>query len=575
MFAGSGFSKMNWRAGWVVLLILALGGVLGTSLLTHNARVRAAPQPVSTPTGPDRFTSITVDIILYEWWMIAWKDNNIYCALWVEHEGLPTDNELSWACNPQVYAEWKAYSVPCKAENIRECPGYYLQNVSSKPSKKEITVKLPPPQVWVSVENCNPDPDGWCSTQPKLVLTGEEPLPNETITSIQGYAGSDAFSCAGARCEFSLEKTQSEGVSLQFWAFSSYGDSSNVFTALVRVLTQGGQNDGQRLTKRWYVDVLSSQWTGARIASCAITWDAFPPTEGLPEWLTTPEFPEQLTSSIPYAYLAGNLIAQGVVDVRACADGGLTSAGTASPCGLEAARPAVEQWQNQFDHLIHDIALKTDVPAQLLKNLFSRESQFWPGVFRNGEDVGLGQLTDNGADTVLLWNRAFFDDFCPLVLDKRICENNSYTGLNEANRRLLRGALVASVDATCAECPLGIDLSRANFSVSVFGRTLLANCEQAGKIVQNVTGQSPGRSLDYETLWKLTLVNYNAGPGCLSEAVQQAYAAASSQVPFGWDLIAQSLDPACRGAIQYVEDISKPQPAPPTPTPAALPSSGN
>ena len=63
----------------------------------------------------------------------------------------------------------------------------------------------------------------------------------------------------------------------------------------------------------------------------------------------------------------------------------------------------------------------------------------------------------------------------------------------------MRGALVASVDATCANCPLGIDLSRANFSVSVFGRTLLANCEQTGKIVQNVTGKSAGRTLDYET----------------------------------------------------------------------------
>lgn len=543
-------------------------------MMTRLGLVQAAPHPVNTPIGPDRFTYLTVDITLYEWWLIAWKNNNIYCALWVDHEGLPTDNELSWACDEQVYKEWKAYSAPCTAENIRECPGYYLQNVSSKPSKKEITVKLPPPQVWVSVENCNPDPDGWCSTQPQLVLTGEEPLPNESITSIQGYAGNDAFSCQGARCEFSLEKTTSEGVQLQFWAYSTYGDSSNVFTALVRVLTQGGESDGQRLVKRWYVNVLSTQWIGARIASCAISWDAFPPTEGLPEWLTTPEFPEQLTSSIPYAYLAGNLIIQGVVDVSTCADGGLTPEGTASACGLEAAKPSVEQWQNQFDHLIHDIALKTDVPAQLLKNLFSRESQFWPGVFRNGDDVGLGQLTENGADTTLLWNRAFFDDFCPLVLDKKACENNSYSSLSEANKKLLRGALVASVDATCAQCPLGIDISRANFSVSVFGRTLLANCEQTGKIIQNVTGKSPGRTLDYETLWKLTLVNYNAGPGCLSEAFEQANQAASKETPLGWDLVAQALDPGCRGAIGYVEDISQPQPTP-TPTLTPTPSSGN
>ncbi len=537
-------------------------------MVTKPGFVRAASVLVNTPPGPDRFTSITVDITLYEWWMIAWKDNNIYCALYVDHEGLPTNNELSWACDEQVYKEWIAYSAPCSAENTRDCPGYYLQNVSSKPSQKEITVKLPPPQVWVSVENCNPDPDGWCSTQPVLVLTAEEPLPNESITSIQGFVGSDAFSCQGERCEFSLEKTTSEGVELQFWAYSTYGDSSDSFTALVRVLTQGDESDEERLVKRWYVDVLSAQWTGARAASCAISWDAFPPPEGLPEWLTTPEAPEYLTSSIPYAYLAGNLISQGVVDVSECADGGLTSEGTASACGLEAARPDVEQWQNQFDSLIYDIALKTEVPAQLLKNLFSRESQFWPGVFRNGDDVGLGQLTENGADTALLWNRSFFDDFCLLVLDKSVCENNAYSGLSESQRKLLRGALVASVDATCANCPLGLDLSRANFSVAVFGRTLLANCEQAGKIVQNVTGQSAGRSFTYEDLWRLTLVNYNAGPGCLSEAVEQAHQTGGNLM--SWNLVAQALDPACQGAIGYIEDVSRPLPDI-TPTPAPSP----
>ncbi len=215
----------------------------------------------------------------------------------------------------------------------------------------------------------------------EIGLNRRRTLPNESITSIQGYAGSDAFSCQGSRCEFSLEKTTSEGVELQFWAYSTYGDSSDTFTALVRVLTQGGEDDEQRLVKRWYVDVLSTQWTGARIASCAISWDAFPPTEGLPDWLTTPESSEELTSSIPYAYLAGNLIAQGVVDVRACADGGLTAGGSASPCGLESAHPAVEEWQNQFDTLIYDIAIKTDVPAQLLKNLFSARASSGQAYF--------------------------------------------------------------------------------------------------------------------------------------------------------------------------------------------------
>ncbi len=42
------------------------------------------------------------------------------------------------------------------------------------------------------------------------------------------------------------------------------------------------------------------------------------------------------------------------------------------------------------------------------------------------------------------------------------------------------------------DCPLGIDMTQADFSVGVFGRTLLANCEQAGRIVRNVSGGAPG-----------------------------------------------------------------------------------
>jgi len=42
------------------------------------------------------------------------------------------------------------------------------------------------------------------------------------------------------------------------------------------------------------------------------------------------------------------------------------------------------------------------LPAQLLKNLFARQSQFWPGVFRDNPDAGLSQLTENGADPALL-----------------------------------------------------------------------------------------------------------------------------------------------------------------------------
>ena len=208
---------------------------------------------------------------------------------------------------------------------------------------------------------------------------------------------------------------------------------------------------------------------------------------GTPSWLSTPVHHEDLASDIPYTYLAANLIIQGAVDARACPDGGLLPGGGVNACGLEAARPAVNTWQDQFDGLILDASQKTGVPAHLLKNLFARESQFWPGVLRTLGDLGLGQLTENGADTTLIWNPSFFAQFCPLVLSGEAC-GKGYLHLKPYEQLLLRQALVGSVNATCADCPLGLDLGEANFSVTVFAHTMVANCEQAGRVVRNITG---------------------------------------------------------------------------------------
>jgi hypothetical protein len=359
----------------------------------------------------------------------------------------------------------------------------------------------------------------------------------------------EPFSC-GAPCRIRLAPTDESGVTVEFWAFSSYGDSSESYTAQVRV-AESTEGDPDRTY--WYVDVLSSQWTGTPVASCADSWESFPPVGGPPTWLTTPKRAEDLTTEVPYNYLAANLIQTGVVDASDCENGGmLPDSYGANTCGLRAAHPAVLEWQNRFDSLILEVARETGVPAQMLKNLFARESQFWPALFVDS-DIGLGQLTENGADTTLLWNPSFFFQFCPLVLPSDRC-NQGYLHLDEDEQTILRLGLVNIVNATCADCPLGIDLTRADFSVSVFGHTLLANCEQAGRIVRNVSRKAPGEAASYEDLWKFTLVNYHAGPGCLGDAVQIT---AELGQAIEWENVASNLLGVCTSAIEYVDDISQ------------------
>jgi hypothetical protein len=90
---------------------------------------------------------------------------------------------------------------------------------------------------------------------------------------------------------------------------------------------------------------------------------------------------------------------------------------------------------------------------------------------------------------------------------------------------------------------------------------MLANCEQAGKIVENVTNQRPGMSVSYEDMWRFTLVNYNAGPGCLSDAMEKAN---ENGEGFTWDNVAGQLDEVCKLAVDYVNDISKAGPSSPS-----------
>lgn len=533
---------------WIGVLFL-LQAIFGTGFSSQPKSQLAA----NPPPGPDRYTTINVKYTAYTWWVATWSNNTVACSVIVDHKGQPTLPEIYRDCGETVYNKWLV-QPPCdKHIKSETCIGYYTFLVSTEPAEKEIPTQLPAATAWLTLDGCDPvasTSTNICENDPTLVITGQEPLPNQTITSIEGTINGEPFSCEGLVCKVPLPETDEVGAPIEFWAWSSYGDSSPVLTAQVRV-SHTDQGDPDQLY--WYVDVLSNQWQGQPVASCADSWESFPPVGGPPEWLTTPDNSQDLSSDIPYNYLAANLILQGAVDASSCPDGGLMPGNGVNTCGLEAARPIVSEWQNRFDSLILSTAQDTGVPAHLLKNLFARESQFWPGVFRANTDVGLGQLTQNGADTTLIWNRSFFDQFCPLVLSSDAC-GKGYLHLNEDEQQLMREALVGSVNAACDNCPLGLDLSQADFSVNVFAHTLLANCEQTGRVVRNITGRTPGEVASYEDLWKFTLVNYNAGPGCLAQTLDVANGAGGELT---WDSVSPYLVGACEGAIQYVNDISQ------------------
>jgi hypothetical protein len=558
---------------WMIVLLLG----------SWQARYIRTPLPVlaqdgdeeETPPAEDtpRTTTITIPVTTYRWWLIRYSNNWIECSFVVEHEGTPTGDDIANNCTEDVYEEWLD-TEPCNLaafDSYSECPGFYLQSIEAKPGEREIVIELPEPVAWVSIANCNKlPPDERCTTLPNLLLTAEEPLPNETIISVQGTIGGEPFSCPGNTCSLPLPPTGNDGVLVEFWADSSFGDSTDLYTARVRMIPWGDFMNPEHPSEdpsRYYVDVISDRWRDGELATCSDIWEAFPSLGGLPDWLTSPETVEELQSDISYYYLAGSLITYGVVDASACLDGGLQAPNIASPCGVEAARPQLQEWQNRFDGEILEVSKDIGVPARLLKNVFARESQIWPGIYTTYREAGLGQLTDNGADTILLWNPDFFHQFCPLVLDDEFCLKG-FGNLDDIEQEMLRGALVNEVNASCPGCPAGIDLSEANYSVRVFAEGMLANCEQVRRIINNLTGLSPGQTTSYEDLWRFTLVNYNAGPGCLSTAIDYATLFSDSLIPvLDWETVTSYLDPVCQGAVGYVEDITRSLKIDPTPTP--------
>lgn len=535
----------QWRKWLIALSLLFVGAGLGLA-----SPLQGAAAPAHTPPGPDRFAVTTVDYTKYFWWLIRWGENDHECDIEIDHEGVPTPGDIYVDCGQTIYDRW-IKQKPCLEVDVSLCKGFYLLQVGSEPAQKQVSTQLPPPLVQVTLENCNPvysSSTSICEFEPVLVLTGIEPLPDYKIIGIEGLYEGQSFACE-AVCRLKLPVTGEQGFTMQFWANSSYGDSSEIFDAQVRVAQS---NAGDPDHTYWYVDVLSSQWVGVPVASCVQAWKTLPPVGGPPAWLSTPPNSEELNSDIPYNYLAAQLIQQHVVDASSCPNGGLAPDESATNCGMDVARSAVRDWQNQFDNIILNIAKDTGVPAHLLKNLFAMESQFWPGA-RPKSDIGLGQLTEHGADTTLLWNPPFFAQFCPLVMDATEC-SKGYLHLSDDQQQYVRLALISAVNASCENCPLGIDLDRANFSIGVFAHTMLANCEQAGQLVENVTGDIAGKSASYEDLWKFTLVNYNAGPGCLGDALD--FTAGEDQ-DLTWENVSSHLEPACQGAVDYVNQISK------------------
>ena len=529
---------------WVRVLLALLSMILAI-LVLPTADVFADDEP-------ERLEYIDVVVPEFEWWLVYWQDDTLACSLIVDHEGEPTGPELYYHCGEKLFDLWEV-STPCEAAESDEantCEGLYLFNASKRMVKKQIVVELPAARIWIELKDCNKIINqDLCSEIPSLLITAQDPLPNEYITGIQGTYNDVPFFCSGDLCEIPLQETGTYGVAIEFWADSSYGDSTFHYQGRIRI---SESLDQLASITGWQIEIISGREDFNTLDGCARIWQSFPPLGSPPEWLSSPLHPFLLETDEPYTYLAGQLILRGYVDTSDCEHYGMMANGYASQCGLDKARPIVTEWQNAFDEHFVQVAGETGLPSELLKRIFAKESQFWPETRKViYHEYGPGHINELGADTALLWNSDFYDQFCPLVLATEVCAPG-YAHLDDWNQVLLRGALLAEIEIDLPLRGSLVDPDQARTSVSLFAETLLGNCSQVGQIITNQTGRIPGEVLSYEDLWKLTLINYHAGPGCLVDAVQGV---TKSKKEINWSTVSFELDDVCPGRIDYVEEI--------------------
>lgn len=282
--------------------------------------------------------------------------------------------------------------------------------------------------------------------------------------------------------------------------------------------------------------------------SCAMAYGRIP--DPMPEWLKTNVAEDDLATSNRYDILAGQLLKHGIVNGSTCPAFGLNADGSPNACGLQVTQEMVITWQNQYDHAIGSASQRYNMPSSVLKAVIAVESQFWPAPNWVKGEIGLGQMTEFGADLVLMWRPEFYQGICRQVFGDAGC-STAYMFQDIQTQRLLRGQVLKNIDVTCPSCAYGIDIEKGDLAVSLLAETLNASCSQSARTIAMATGHTPASLLSYEDFWRFSLANYHSGSGCMVQALRR------SGNPTSWAAIADGFPSGCLSGSTYIRRIEE------------------
>jgi hypothetical protein len=494
-----------------------------TIILLASIGTKAAEDP--------RIVEKNYTIRAHHWQLANWHDGFPVCDLYVEHTQKPSYEEVINFCGYSLLLEW-LYTPPCtEAANgkpAKGCDGL-LQRYIGKTTysyKKEVEI----PRIQTSLETLNCMPGEWCESNPTVRVTAIEPLPDYRILKVHVRVGGREKIYDGSDGQFPLPMTGQQGDWLEYWAVSDYGDQSEHTMVQFRNL----QSDSR--PSFHHFDLLGPGWE-AFSASGSQIWGIFPPTD--PPLLNVLEQPltaQYLFTTNRYIYLASQLIKSGHIDASSCPNSGLYSDGSANPCGERAAAEMVFEWQNRYNELIFRSAVKHNVPARVLKGILAQETQFWP-TSGNPYELGLGKITTNGADMLLMWNLDYYLSICTPIYTTIGC-SAGYSNLSPAQQTVLHGMVFDKVGT-----PDEIDMLAA---------TLVASAAQVNQLIRNTAQKDPAEVTNYEDMWKFTIANYHIGSGCVGVGMENI---AKSESDFNWEDLAVNMVGDCKNAQDYVSSV--------------------
>ena len=283
--------------------------------------------------------------------------------------------------------------------------------------------------------------------------------------------------------------------------------------------------------------------------TCEAAYGASQP-QNPPKWLQSQVTIADLATQNRYDVLAGRLLQTGLTNGSQCSSNGINRDGSANACGLEAARSSVAAWQNRYDPAILSAAQAYGLPPYLMKAVIAVESQFWPGPDWVKGEIGLGQMTQGGADLLLTYRPVYYQGICRQALGDETC-NQDYLSQPFYNRAMLRGLVLQSLDTTCSSCQGGIDVDKGTQAVTVLAESLVASCSQSARVITTATGKRPSELMPYEDFWRFVLANYHSGAGCMLQALQQSGDLTS------WSGITAGLSSGCISAPAYIHRIEE------------------